>query len=409
MAPGRLLFSRLRLAAGGRAALLVIVAIAGGPAAATGWSDTPIVSRNMDVLRYGAAERPRSEHEQELYLAWPLYRTIRGQAAFNAAMATLKATHGPAPKPAAFVACPQLHCRLNLPTIPRSGWLPPGRLWLSPDRYILIAHAPRRPPAFVRRRSPRTMRYFVFHEFHNSTGNVDTFDTVSSHNRRVFVPFYLSKTQSDALGRRFVVLVQVSPYDVRSIHASNRGSAGPGVEVAKNRYEALEPLQSHAGVLLAAMVKHRAPKLRVVHHRGSEGRPMLRAYMARLKALRLVVRTKRVTLPFTPAQPAIIATAKAGLRDLITPQGPLALALAITEEHSPAPSEDPPTNIIPPAPKLAKHLARPKETVARASLTAFLKALFAKRPKLVAPPKPARPPWCETTLAGLWDHRCRRR
>ena len=44
----------------------------------------------------------------------------------------------------------------------------------------------------------------------------------------------MSKQWTDARGRRFVIVVQVAPHDVVSFHATDKGSAGPGMEVAKN-------------------------------------------------------------------------------------------------------------------------------------------------------------------------------
>ena len=41
-----------------------------------------------------------------------------------------------------------------------------------------------------------------------------------------------------------VVVVQVAPYNVQSIHASNYGSAGPGMEVAKNATDDVDDLLS---------------------------------------------------------------------------------------------------------------------------------------------------------------------
>src|SRR5690606_36467252 len=118
--------------------------------------------------------------------------------------------------------------------------------------------------------------YFVFHEFHNSSRNTDPYDTISSHRGRVFVPFYMSKVGVDDHGRRYVAIIQVAPYDVVSVHATNYGSAGPGVEVAKNMSDDLQPLQARAGIVLARIVKRAAPLLRVVNHRGREGLSMLR-------------------------------------------------------------------------------------------------------------------------------------
>jgi len=381
--------------------------------AAFGWDDTPILQRNVDVLRYGAADSPTSEGEQELYLDWPIYRTARGQAAFNAAMAMLRATDGKPPPRAAFSGCRRLRCPLGLPTIPSSGWIPGGRLWMSPKAFILFVHARRRPAAQVKRRSRKSMRYFVFHEFHNSTGNIDPYDTVSSHNRRVFVPFYMSKTQSDAKGRRFVVIIQVAPFDVRSIHASNFGSAGPGIEVAKNRYERLEALQAQAGIMIATMIKRRVPSLRVVNHRGSEGRPMLNAYRNRLKALRRRPAIRRIVLPFTSANKLQVARASGRLTQLVRWRG---VPLWRDQFGSPA------RQVVAAswglrtvtAPKLLKApvvAKKPTTTVpgiAEAPITAFLLASPGIS-SLLSPPKRARPPWCLGPPAVFWNVSCRRR
>jgi hypothetical protein len=303
-------------------ALAGLVAAAGTPgkSAAQGLAEeiVPIKTRNVGVLREGAAEQPRSEDDQVLVDGWPLYRTERGQEAFNDAMATLKATEGPAPAPAAFKGCAGLNCNLSLPPLSREGWIPPGRIWLSPSEYVLIVHSPRLAYGqSYRRRSHRDMQYFVFHEFHNGTRNTDAYDTISSHSGSVFVPFYMSKQAVDARGRRFVVVVQVAPHDVESIHASNMDSAGPGVEVAKNWSDALEPLQGLAGILVATIVKAAAPHLEVVNHRGSEGQPMLSAYERRLAALKARPGSPSVALPFVPAPVQRVAMAAARLDDLI--------------------------------------------------------------------------------------------
>ena len=182
---------------------------------------------------------------------------------------------------------PGLDCNLSLPSLGPDGWIPPGRLWVSGMEYVLFVHSPRlRDGQSYRRRARGDMRYFVFHEFHNSTRNTDTFDTISSHSRSVFVPLYMSKQWTDARGRSFVIVVQVAPYDVVSIHASDKGSAGPGMEVAKNYTDALEPLQGLAGILVATILKTAAPHLQVVNHGGTEGLPMLNEYERRLQKLR---------------------------------------------------------------------------------------------------------------------------
>jgi len=282
--------------------------------------------RNMDVSRAGATQLPRSEGDQALVDGWPLYRTERGQQAFNDTMATLRATDGAAPTPTAFQGCAQLECNLALPSVGSGGWIPPGRIWVSPTEYVLIVHSPRLPEGqSYRRRAGRDMRYFVFHEFHNSTRNTDPFDTISSHSGSVFVPLYMSKAWSDARGRRFVIVVQVAPYDVVSFHATDWGSAGPGMEVAKNMTEELEPLQGLGGILVAAILKMAAPQLEIVNHGGYEGLPMLKQYEHRLAALKARPAAPTVMLPFVPARPERVAAASGRLEDLIVRRGASAL------------------------------------------------------------------------------------
>ena len=200
-------------------------------------------------------------------------------------MATLKATDGAAPAAGRVQWMRKdWQCNLSLPALGADGWIPPGRIWVSPTEYVLIVHSPRlRDGQSYRRRASRDMRYFVLHEFHNSTRNTDPFDTISSHSGSVFVPLYMSKQWTDAKGRRFVIVVQVAPYDVVSFHATDKGSAGPGMEVAKNYTDALEPLQGLAGILVATIVKTAAPQLEVVNHGGTEGLPMLTEYERRLQ------------------------------------------------------------------------------------------------------------------------------
>lgn len=302
--------------------LIVLFAATTAPAQAPRDAAEVIKERHIGVARNKAADRPRSEGDQVLIAGWPLYRTERGQTAFNDAMATLKATEGPAPKATAFQGCVNLACPLALPRVGPDGWIPAGRAWVAPDEYVLFVHSPKlRPGQSYRRRGIMGLRYFVFHEFHNGSRNTDTYDTISSHSGAIFVPFYLSKQGKDAKGRRYVVVVQVAPYDVVSIHATNYGSAGPGVEVAKNVNDELEPLQATAGVLLATIVRNEAPRLRVVNHRGAEGLPMLKAYERRLEALKARATASEVILPFVPATPAKLATASAHLGDLIARPG----------------------------------------------------------------------------------------
>ncbi len=292
------------------------------PACAASPSAELVKDRNLGNARPGATAYPRSEGDQALVNGWPMYRTERAQAAFNDVMATLHATDVPAPAQQAFKGCANLDCALSLPAIGPDGWLPPGRLWVSPNEYLLIAHSPRTATARGLRLRMRTdMRYFVYHEFQNSSRNTDVFDTISAHKGSVFVPLYMSKQGTDARGKSYVVVVQVAPYNVQSIHASNYGSAGPGMEVAKNVTDDLQPLQALAGVLIGTIVKAAAPQLQVVSHHGAEGRPMLEAYQHRLAYVQSHPGNPLVTLPFTAAAQQRMATAAANLADLIQRPG----------------------------------------------------------------------------------------
>ena len=282
----------------------------------------PIKTKHIGATRDRAAAMPRSEGDQAVVDGWPFYRTERGQTAYNDAMATMKITDGAAPSVAAFKGCVALDCHLSLPALGADGWIPAGRLWVSPSEYVLVVHSPRlRPGQHYNRRMHQVMRVFVLHEFHNSSRNTDTYDTISSHSGSVFVPLYMSKQATDAQGRRFVVVVQVAPYDVVSIHASNRGSAGPGIEVAKNAADPTEPLQALAGIVVAQIIKTAAPHLQVVNHHGNEGLPMLNAYERRLAALRVRPVSAGVALPFVPATSLRVATATGRLDDLILRRG----------------------------------------------------------------------------------------
>jgi hypothetical protein len=292
-----------------------------GVAQTTGADGGAIKAKNLAASRDRATRLPRSEGDQAIVDGWPLYRTERGQAAFNDAMATLQATNTQAPLAKAFKDCPALDCNLSLPALRPDGWIPSGRLWVSPDEYILIVHSPRqREGQSYRRRMFRDMKYFVFHEFHNSSRNTDLYDTVSSHKSSVFVPFYMSKTATDAYGRRYVIVMQVAPHDVLSIHASNKGSSGPGIEVARNVSDAVEPLQNLAGIVVAVTVATAAPRLSIVNHRGTEGLPMLNAYERRQAALRGRSGAP-VVLPFVPASAPRLAAATGRLDDLILRRG----------------------------------------------------------------------------------------
>ncbi|MEO1720577.1 MAG: hypothetical protein AAFR23_10185, partial [Pseudomonadota bacterium] len=213
-------------------------------------ADGPIVSRHIATDREFANKSPTSERDQAVVNGWPVYRNARGQEVYNRARAVLAATAGTPPERQHFATCPRLRCRLLLPKLSRGGWLPEGRIWVSADSYVLFVKSPRptRGTRF-RRRSKSRMRYFVFHEFHNRTRNTDVYDTVSSHRRSVFTPFYLSKVRRDAAGHRFVEVIQVAPHDVVSRHAANFGNRGPGIEVAKNVRDQLQRLQAEAGIL----------------------------------------------------------------------------------------------------------------------------------------------------------------
>ena len=298
---------------------LMLVLITGGmtiaaPGSSASTVATPILHRHLNAEREAAADRPRSEQDQAVVDGWPLYRTPRGQETFNQAMATLQVTAGPAPAPTRFVGCANLACRLDLPRFDPDGWLPAGRLWVSPDEFIVIVRSPRLAShRSYRRRSRRSMRVFVFHEFHNATRNTDVYDTISSHRGTVFTPFYLSKPQRDANGRTFATLVQVAPYDAVSRHAANFGNRGPGIEVAKNYGDPLAPIQAKAGIIIATIIQQAVPHIRVVHHRGIEGLLLLHAYRRHRKES-----TGRVVrLPFVRAPNNHLPFARARLADLI--------------------------------------------------------------------------------------------
>ncbi len=323
--------SPYRFAIGVLASLIAIAHLSLSKAEAQGTTQrsgasvsVPLKERHVGASRERATKYPRGEGDQAVVDGWPLYRTERGQAAFNDAMATLRATEGNAPAAAAFKGCSNLDCAITLPSPGADGWLPAGRIWVSPTEYVVLAHSPRqRAEQQYRRRPARGMRYFVFHEFHNSSRNTDLYDTISSHRSSVFVPFYMGKAATDAKGRRFVIVVQVAPFDVNSIHATNYASAGPGIEVARNAADPVEPLQNLAGVLVASMVKTSAPHLRVVNHRGNEGLPMLNAYEQRLTAIRqrTGAAAASIALPFVAASSQKVAAATGALSELFSGRG----------------------------------------------------------------------------------------
>src|SRR2546423_8040370 len=94
--------------------LAALIAPTESAAQAIGQDFMPVKNRNIDVSRAEATQLPRSEGDQALVDGWPLYRTDRGQAAFNDVMATLDATDGVAPASAAFKGCEELKCNLSL-------------------------------------------------------------------------------------------------------------------------------------------------------------------------------------------------------------------------------------------------------------------------------------------------------
>lgn len=308
-------------------------------AVATSEDGAAILTRNLTTSRASAAQEPLSEQDQAMASGWPLYRTDRSQRAFNAAMATLKATDGKPPSSQVFEGCANLMCPLELPGIDEEGWLPAGRFWVSASQYVLIVHSPRLEEGKAyRRRTFERMQYFILHEFENSNGNTDPYDTISSHSGSVFVPLYMSKEETDTKARHFVVVVQVAPYDVVSIHAMNHDSNGPGMEVAKNRSDELDPMQGFAGILVAALIKAKAPHLTVDNHRDSEGLPMLRIYQRRAAWLKEHPGMATRALPYVPASKERMAAAVGGLAELITRPGlaPALLAAAPPPEESEA-------------------------------------------------------------------------
>jgi hypothetical protein len=340
--------------------------------------------RHLGLSRERAANQPRREDDQAIVNGWPMYRTERGQTAFNTAMATLAATDVEAPAAATFKGCDGLLCQLALPAIDTDGWMAPGRLWTSPSSYVLVVRSPRQRD--FRRRSVMNMRYFVMHEFHNSSRNTDVFDTVSSHSGSVFVPLYLSKTQQDARGRSFVMLVQVAPIDVVSVHASNMGSEGPGVEIALNSGDTLEPLQGLGAMLAAKMAKAFQPRLSVVNHRGEEGRSALRTYEAHARAATSA--GARFAVPFSPAAAQKIATVTGRFETLVARRGgsvPIAVA-----KRSFVPRQelaDPAIEI----PSLAMAAVAPRATFLGRNTEPDV-AAEATKPKLLAPPQLAQRP-----------------
>ena len=111
---------------------------------AASFDTQPITARHANRTREIAAGRPRRENDQVVVDGWPMYRTNRGQEAFNQAMATLRATEGAPPPARLLQGCAYLKCPVTLPRLSARGWIPAGRLWVSPNDYVLIVHSPRR-------------------------------------------------------------------------------------------------------------------------------------------------------------------------------------------------------------------------------------------------------------------------
>jgi len=186
----------------------------------------------------------------------------------------------------------------------------------------------------------------------------------------------------DTLGQGFVMLIQVAPHNVVSRHAANFGNRGSGIEVAKNYGEKLSDLQAKAGIIIAAMVKTAAPKLRVVRHRGKEGLPMLRAYQRWARVSRSGPTLK---LPFVPAERTRVARATAAIADLIWTGRTRAPALVASAAPAPRTTLPPSTGgaIAAPAPRLV-HTAPPRRPVRYAAAMAMPSPVPA--PRLIAPP-----------------------
>src|SRR5262245_2833610 len=64
-------------------AIAAVIACGDAGVQAIGQDTVPIKSRNLDVLREEATQLPRGEEDQAVVDGWPLYRTRRGQEAFN--------------------------------------------------------------------------------------------------------------------------------------------------------------------------------------------------------------------------------------------------------------------------------------------------------------------------------------
>ena len=279
-----------------------------------------IKDRHLDTPRKGAtAELPRSEGDQAVVEGWPLYRTERGQEAFNHAMATLRATDSASPAPRAFGGCVGLECNLSLPAIGADGSIPAGRIWISPTDYVLIVHSPRLREARATAAAP-SATCATSCSTSSSTARTTPIPThhLRPQRQRVRAPLHgqtMDRRPRPALRHRRAG----RPLRRRQPAPTDKGSAGPGIEVAKNTSDELQPLQALAGVLIATIAKVASPQLAVVHHRGVEGLPMLNAYKRRLAILREQPGAPTVALPFMPAHPERVARA-ASLHNLIAPR-----------------------------------------------------------------------------------------
>jgi hypothetical protein len=186
----------------------------------------------------------------------------------------------------------------------------------------------------------------------------------------------------DAHGRAFVMVVQVAPIDVVSVHASNMGSEGPGIEIALNTGDTMDPLQGVGAMLAATMAKAAVPRLTVVNHRGEEGRAALRAYETHRRA----AGGTRLTVPFTPAAAPQVASATGRLDALLAPlNGSAPIAVARRSFVPPKGEPTDPGIDIPPLAMAAVPVPRVSFLGNRPEPSAG--GVSAVEPKLIAPPR----------------------
>ena len=182
---------------------------------------------------------------------------------------------------------------------------------------MLIVHSPRlRDGASYRRRSQRDMRYFVLRVPQQHAQHRPLRHHLRPQRQR-FVPLYMASSRRrprPPLRHRRAG----RPLRRRQPACHDKGSAGAGVEVAKDTSDELQPLQALGRASCHHHRQGRSPQLAVVHHRGVEGLPMLNALQRRLAILREQPEDPRRPLPFMPAHPERVARANASLHDLIT-------------------------------------------------------------------------------------------